>query len=47
LLGELAASTEPLTQKLNAETAKAAKIDRIDVSEKSFRWLMNEDPSNT
>lgn len=47
LLGELAASTDPLTLKLNAETAKAAKIDRIDVSEKSFRWLMNEDPMAT
>jgi transaldolase len=47
LLGELAASTEPLTQKLNAETAKAAQINRIDVSEKSFRWLMNEDPMAT
>jgi len=47
LLGELAASTDPLTLKLNAETAKTAKIDRIDVSEKSFRWMMNEDPMAT
>ena len=47
LLGELAASTEPLTQKLNAEAAKAAKIERLDVSEKSFRWLMNEDAMAT
>ena len=47
LLGELAASTDPLTLKLNAETAKSAQIDRIDVSEKSFRWMMNEDAMAT
>jgi len=47
LLGELAASNDPLTLKLNAETAKSAQIDRIDVSEKSFRWMMNEDAMAT
>jgi len=47
LLGELAASTDPLTLKLNTETAKSAQIDRIDVSEKSFRWMMSEDAMAT
>jgi transaldolase len=47
LLGELAASSEPLTQKLNADTAKAEKIEKLVMNEKTFRWLMNEDPMAT
>ncbi len=47
LLGELAASSDSLTQKLNADAAKAQKIERLVMNEKSFRWLMNEDPMAT
>ena len=36
-----------VTQKLDPEAAKAADIEKIDVSEKSFRWLMNEDAMAT
>lgn len=44
LLGELAASEDKLEPKLNAAAAKSAKIERIKMDEKSFRWLFNEDP---
>ncbi len=47
LLGELAASEDPLTQKLNADNAKSLKIDRISSDEKTFRWLFNEDAMAT
>src|SRR3954470_7587954 len=43
LLGELAASEEPITPKLNVANAKAAKIERLPCDEKSFRWHFNED----
>lgn len=44
LLGELQASSDPVTPKLDAAAAKAAKVERIPCDEKSFRWLFNEDP---
>ena len=47
LLGELAASTDPITPKLNAEHAKSLKIERIGSDEKTFRWLFNEDAMAT
>jgi transaldolase len=47
LLGELQASDEPLTAKLNAANAKSLKIDRIGSDEKTFRWLFNEDAMAT
>ncbi|MCB1224575.1 MAG: transaldolase [Verrucomicrobiales bacterium] len=47
LLGELQASEEPLTPKLNLDHAKSLSIDRVPCDEKSFRWLMNEDPMAT
>ncbi len=47
LLGELAASTDELTPKLNADSAKSLKIDRISCDEKTFRWLFNEDAMAT
>ncbi len=47
LLGELQASEEPLTAKLNAADAKAAKLDRLTLDEKSFRWMLNEDAMAT
>ncbi len=43
LLGELAASNDPITPKLNVAAAKAAKLERIKCDEKSFRWMFNED----
>lgn len=47
LLGELAASNEPISPKLNAAHAKSLKIDRVPTDEKTFRWLMNEDAMAT
>ena len=47
LLGELAASEEPITPKLNAANAKSLKIEKIGSDEKTFRWLFNEDAMAT
>jgi transaldolase len=47
LLGELAAATDPITPKLTVANAKAAKIDRISMDEKTFRWMFNEDAMAT
>jgi transaldolase len=47
LLGELQASTDALTPKLNPAAAKAAKLERITMNEKAFRWMMNEDAMAT
>jgi len=42
LMKELAESQEPLERKLDPEKAKSAKIERLDLDEKKFRWLLNE-----
>lgn len=47
LLKDLSESDAPLTRKLDPETAKASDIERIDVDEKTFRWLLNEDAMAT
>jgi transaldolase len=47
LLAELAASSEPVTRKLDAKAAKKLKLDKIEMNEKAFRWMMNEDPMAT
>ncbi|MDB4673379.1 transaldolase [Verrucomicrobiales bacterium] len=47
LLQELQDSTDPLTLKLDAAAAKDQDIERVPTDEKSFRWLMNEDPMAT
>jgi transaldolase len=47
LLGELAASEDAITPKLNAANAKSLKIERIGSDEKTFRWLLNEDAMAT
>ncbi len=43
LLGELAASTDPVEKKLDADAAKSMDIEKIPCDEKSFRFLFNED----
>jgi len=43
LLGELQAANDPITKKLDAAAAGAAKIERVPCDEKSFRWMFNED----
>jgi transaldolase len=47
LLEELSSSREPVVRKLIPEQAADAKIPRIDVDEKQFRWLLNENPMAT
>ena len=42
LMKELAESQEPLERKLDPEKAKTAKIDKLELDEKKFRWLLNE-----
>src|ERR1051325_9117726 len=42
LMQELSESTEPLERKLNPEKADSAKIDKLEMDEKKFRWLLND-----
>ncbi|MGC2352211.1 MAG: transaldolase, partial [Candidatus Udaeobacter sp.] len=42
LMKELSDSTEPLERKLDPEKVKSAKIDKLELDEKKFRWLLNE-----
>jgi transaldolase len=47
LMKELSESTEPLERKLDPQKAKSAKIDRLELDEKKFRWLLNENAMAT
>jgi len=47
LMQELAKSTEPVERKLDPEKAKSAKIDKLELDEKKFRWLLNENAMAT
>ena len=42
LMEELSKSDQPVERKLTSEKAKAAKIEKLDLDEKKFRWLLNE-----
>ncbi len=42
LMKELAESTAPLERKLDPKNAKSAKVEKLDLDEKKFRWLLNE-----
>ncbi|MBN8709021.1 MAG: transaldolase [Verrucomicrobia bacterium 61-8] len=47
LLEKLQSSNEPVARKLSPDAAKASDIEKIEVTEKVFRWLLNEDPMAT
>ena len=47
LLEELQNSTDPLERKLDPELAKSSDIESIDLDEKSFRYLFNDDAMAT
>lgn len=47
LLAELAAAKGDLPRRLSAEDAQRQSIERIDVTEPAFRWLLNEDAMAT
>jgi transaldolase len=42
LMKELSDSTEPLERKLDPEKPKSAKIDKLALDEKKFRWMLND-----
>ena len=47
LLAKLAASDEPLTRKLDAAAAQATNVPRLEINEKAFRYLLNDDAMAT
>ncbi|XP_066253591.1 probable transaldolase [Euwallacea similis] len=47
LLGELEASIEKLPRKLSPETAKETSLEKLELNEARFRWLLNEDQMAT
>ena len=47
LLAKLAATTEPLTKKLDADAAKSSDIQKIALDEKTFRFMVNDDAMAT
>lgn len=47
LLEELQGMDTEISRKLDPEIAKSAHITKLDVSEKAFRWQMNEDAMAT
>jgi transaldolase len=46
-LEELQNSNGEVVQKLSAEQAQSLEIEKIDMDENTFRWMMNEDPMAT
>src|SRR5206468_11252336 len=47
LMEDLSKSPDPVERKLTPEKAKAAKVDRLELDEKKFRWLLNENAMAT
>src|SRR6266699_193509 len=47
LLGELKQSIEPIERKLSPALARSSKIERFELDEKKFRWLLNENAMAT
>ena len=47
LMEELSKSADPVERKLTPGKAKAAKVDRLELDEKKFRWLLNENAMAT
>lgn len=47
LLAELQADSAPIERKLSPDAAAGMDIERIEITEKSFRWLFSEDAMAT
>lgn len=47
LLGDLAASNDVIVRKLDPVAAKDEKIEKIQLDESKFRWMLNEDQMAT
>jgi transaldolase len=46
-MGELRKSTAPVARKLSPELARDSKMERLQLDEKKFRWLFNENAMAT
>jgi transaldolase len=42
LMKELSESTEPLERKLDPEKAKSVNVEKLELDEKKFRWMLND-----
>jgi transaldolase len=47
LLKELKESTDPVERKLSPERARDSKLQKLEIDEKRFRWLLNENAMAT
>jgi transaldolase len=47
LLGELKQSNDPIERKLTPAMAADSRVERLELDEKRFRWLLNEDAMAT
>ena len=47
LMKELSESTEPVERKLTPEMAKSAQVERLELDEKKFRYLLNDNAMAT
>ena len=47
LMKDLSESIEPLERKLDPKKAKSARVDKLELDEKKFRWLLNENAMAT
>ncbi len=47
LLAELKASTDPVERMLSPEQVRGTQTERLDLDEKAFRWLLNENAMAT
>ncbi|XP_023310776.1 transaldolase-like [Anoplophora glabripennis] len=47
LLSELKASNDPVPRKLSKEKAEKSHLDKLELTEAKFRWLLNEDQMAT
>ena len=47
LLAALSDADSAVSQRLDATVSKGMDIEKIDMNEKTFRWMMNEDPMAT
>jgi transaldolase len=42
LMEDLSKSNEPVERKLTPEKAKSAKVEKLELDEKKFRWMLND-----
>lgn len=47
LLDQLSASTDKISKKLDASASTDEEIEKLELDESKFRWMMNEDPMAT